>query len=572
MKLHLAETLALPVDLATQTLLVVGKRGTGKSNTCVRLAEQLYRASIPFVALDPSDSWWGLKASGDGKGPGLEVYVFGGKHADLPLEPTSGALMADLFIERRISGVLAIRHFSGRERARFVTAFCERLLERNSEPLHVFLEEAHEVAPQVPGHGEEEMLGAVKKLWTRGRAAGLSGSAITQRPASLSKTITTQSEILIVHRILGPQDVAAIREWIKYHGEREEILGQLSTLKAGEAFVWAPDFPESKPIGLVRVKILRRETFDSGATPKAGERRAEPKHLAPVDLDALRGAMAATIEKAKAEDPKALQARIRALEAELARERAMPALPAERVEVPVLAADDLQRIENLVASAREASDQVVRSIESLCERAAKDLQAAAGELGRVLSPLLQPSRPPAASPPARSVSVPRAARTSAPMRASGDDAALGSGERAVLIAIAQHEGGVSREQLSVLTGYKRSTRDSYLQRLGARGLVDVSGTAIAATAEGRAALGPDFEPLPTGEALRAYWLDRLPEGERRVLEVVIDVYPRAASRDMITNATDYKRSTRDSYLQRLGSRKLVEALARGEVRASETLF
>jgi DNA helicase HerA-like ATPase len=81
------------------------------------------------------------------------------------------------------------------------------------------------------------MLGRVTRLWELGRASGLGGSAITQRPASLSKNITTQAEILIVHRTLGPQDVAAVREWIRYHGERDDILGELATLKTGEAFI-----------------------------------------------------------------------------------------------------------------------------------------------------------------------------------------------------------------------------------------------------------------------------------------------------------------------------------------------
>jgi hypothetical protein len=36
--------------------------------------------------------------------------------------------------------------------------------------------------------------------------------------------------------------------------------------------------------------------------------------------------------------------------------------------------------------------------------------------------------------------------------------------------------------------------------------------------------------------------------------------------------TGYKRSTRDTYIQRLQSRRLVEIVGRGEVRPSEMLF
>ncbi len=333
MKLHLAEGLSLPADAVTQTFLVVGKRGSGKTNTCVRLAEQFHHAKLPFVVVDPVDSWWGLKASKDGRGPGLDVYVFGGKHADLPLEPTGGALVADVVTEHRISAVLSVKHFSGRERARFVSDFSDRIFRKNAgEPLHVFLEEAHEVAPQSPFKGEEEMLGRVTRIWKLGRSSGLGGSAITQRPASLSKNITTQAEILIVHRMLGPQDVAAIKEWIKYHGESDDILSTLSSLKTGEAWIWAPDFPEDKPIGLRQIRVLERETFDSSATPKAGQKVREPKELAPVDVAAIASKMKDTIEKAKADDPRELRKRITELEHALRKaQKSAPAPVVERV-------------------------------------------------------------------------------------------------------------------------------------------------------------------------------------------------------------------------------------------------
>jgi hypothetical protein len=43
-------------------------------------------------------------------------------------------------------------------------------------------------------------------------------------------------------------------------------------------------------------------------------------------------------------------------------------------------------------------------------------------------------------------------------------------------------------------------------------------------------------------------------------------------RDEISEATGYKRSSRDTYLQRLRSRMLVKDDGRGGVRASENLF
>jgi DNA-binding MarR family transcriptional regulator len=71
--------------------------------------------------------------------------------------------------------------------------------------------------------------------------------------------------------------------------------------------------------------------------------------------------------------------------------------------------------------------------------------------------------------------------------------------------------------------------------------------------------------------LREHWLGRLPEGEKKILAVLIDRYPNAVARDELDEATGYKRSSRDAYLRRLSARKLVEA-ERGEVKASGILF
>jgi DNA-binding IclR family transcriptional regulator len=145
------------------------------------------------------------------------------------------------------------------------------------------------------------------------------------------------------------------------------------------------------------------------------------------------------------------------------------------------------------------------------------------------------------------------------------------GERAVLVAVAQHAGGVTRDQLSVLAGYKRSSRDTFLQHLRAAGLVEDDGGRLVATDLGIEALGPDFEPLPTGAALRDYWLARLPEGERKLLALLVEVHPDAVERAALDSA-GYQRSSRDTYLQRLTARRLVEVVGRGSVRAAAALF
>lgn len=95
---------------------------------------------------------------------------------------------------------------------------------------------------------------------------------------------------------------------------------------------------------------------------------------------------------------------------------------------------------------------------------------------------------------------------------------------------------------------------------------------ILTTEEGLAELGPDFETLPTGAALLDHWRGRLPAGERSVLDLVVAAYPDAIPKERIDEGTNYKRSSRDTYLQRLRARQLIEEPSRGAVRASPSLF
>jgi hypothetical protein len=147
--------------------------------------------------------------------------------------------------------------------------------------------------------------------------------------------------------------------------------------------------------------------------------------------------------------------------------------------------------------------------------------------------------------------------------------ALPKGESAILAACLMYPAGASREQLTILTGYKRSSRDAYIQRLRERRYVE-TGDVIKATDEGRAAM-PDVQPLPTGDELQAYWMHKLPEGERKILGILLRAQGLAVTKEALDEA-GYQRSSRDAYLQRLRARQLIVEPQRGQVQASPNLF
>lgn len=604
----------LPLDVVTQTLLIVGKRGSGKSNTAARLVEQFHRAHLPFVVLDPVDTWWGLKAGRDG-GAGLEgIYVFGGRHQDLPLEASGGALIAEVLCEHRLSMVLSVKHLSGRERSKFMVAFAQTLFQKwGGGPLHIVLEEAHELAPQMASSrgsdpdGDSAMLGAFKRLWKLGRASGIGGTAVTQRPASLSKDITTQSEILIAHRTIGPQDVKAIGEWVKYHGERLDILAELPTLPTGEAFVWAPEFPEGKPIGLQRTSVLLRDTYDSASTPKVGETRVEPKELAAVDLERLRTKMAATIEKAKAEDPKELRKTIGELQRQLKSSAVVEKVSAtvvkeKRVEV-LTDADRAQlekvrgRLEAWAGDWQNDADAIVEkvkvSIGALLNVRSEELLRALESKGfqKILAKLATVSPEPRALSPqslaqSRNLITPgqfvrtrtisqSGTKDTPPVRleSNGNSAVKGGKFREMLIALAQAERPLADYQVTARAGMALSgTFDKYLGQMRTEGWVVGDRSALQITDDGLLALGA-YHPLPTGQALQDYWLQKLGNGKKRdMLGALINAYPdRLSDAEVAERAAMALSGTFDKYLGQLRSLMLVEG-ARQALTASPELF
>jgi hypothetical protein len=293
------------------------------------------------------------------------------------------------------------------------------------------------------------------------------------------------------------------------------------------------------------------ETFDSGATPKPGERRAEPKRMADVDLDAVRAQMNATIERAKADDPRELRKRIAELELET--KKAVVPVPM----VPAVSDSDRAELESI---ARDYS-AVVAMVDALAKRLAKVTLRIGKEpvvLGKHI--VTRPVRVPAVAPVAR------------PSTSSSGEK-LAGGERKILTALAQYEGGLNKRRLALLSGYAVGGGgfNNYLSSLRTRGLLDGRGEDMRITNAGVGALG-SYEPLPTGEALRRYWLQQCGKAERAILSALFDAYPDALTKDEIAARAGYEAGGGgfNNALSRLRTLELIDG--RGEIRASADLF
>jgi uncharacterized protein len=275
--IRLSEDLSLPAEAVTQTFAILAKRGVGKTWTTLLMVEEMARAKLPVVTIDPVGAHWGLARDADGNGRGIGALVLGGDHGDEPLPVDSGRTVAARVLEETRPVVLDLCHLRRDDQAKFSADFLEEVYFRKGKdrrPLHIAVDEADLLAPQRPDDAQKRTLGAMEDVVRRGRSRGLGCTLVTQRPSVISKNVLTQAEVLVVLRMTAPQDRAAVDEWVKMNGEadkRDRLLSSLASLPVGTAWFWSPGWLDV----FRKVKIRGRSTFDSSSTPVVKVERDE---------------------------------------------------------------------------------------------------------------------------------------------------------------------------------------------------------------------------------------------------------------------------------------------------------
>jgi len=541
----------LPADVQTTTLAVLGIRGSGKTNTATVMVEELAARGRQVVVIDPTDVWWGLRSSADGKRPGHAIVVCGGSHGQVPLAAGDGATLADFVVQERCSLVLSLRHLRKGDQKRLVTDFAEQLYHRKGEaahrtPLLVVIDEADAFVPQRVGGAEARMVGAIEDLVRRGRSAGLGVVLISQRAASVNKDVLTQIELLVAHRHTSPQDRKALDAWVEAHdtaGRRDEFMRQLAGLPVGTAWVWSPGWLDV----FARVEVRARQTFDSSATPKGGQAET-PKAAAAVDIEVLRTRLAATIQEAEARNPRKLLARIAELERELSART--PELDPDEIERIVEA-----RVAVAVAQVKEVMGFAASKVGSICRLAdeARTILADPKWTAPARSTRM-PVKPP---PPAR---TPRPIR---PADAHDENGVIrgGGAKRMLEVLVSRHPARFTEAQWATLSGLKRTggTWATYKSRLVTAGLVERSGDLWTATDEAIRQYGNLRRRMDPAEIL-ADWKRKLGRGPGRMIDALLERGSRGMTRDELAAAVELEATggTFATYLSRLRSNGLVE--------------
>jgi hypothetical protein len=313
-----------------------------------------------------------------------------------------------------------------------------------------------------------------------------------------------------------------------------------------------------------RVQIRLRSTFDSSATPKAGEIIRAPKRLADVDLEKLKVRMAAAIEEQQGNDPRELKKKIAELE------RKLQAAPAAVDTAAIEAAAEERGRVSVAADYNSLRDQMIGAIGDI-ENAIKAVGAVHERL-RIAFAVADAAKNTTARPvsaPRRPVPGPRA-----PVVPTNGNSALGnSGLRRILIALAQ-KNGLSARQVGVRAGLSSSsgTFTTYLSKARTEGWVTGERGRLEITPHGLSVLG-DYNSLPTGRDLLDYWLVELGEsGAARILRVLAARKHSMSAEEVAVEAgLSASSGTFTTYLSKLRTLELVEG-KRDSLRASEDLF
>jgi hypothetical protein len=536
--------LPIPVAALTQHTIALGKTRSGKSSKLRLCAEYLLDAGEALGIIDVKGDWWGIKSSADGKGSGYPLVIFGGEHADVPINEHSGAHVAELVATGNRPYLIDLGGWMIGERTRFFIAFASTLFKFTKGKRYLVMPECHNFAPKGKIFDPEagKCLHWANRLASEGQGKGLILLADSQRPQKVHNDFLTSCETLIACRVVHKADRDAIKDWIDGCADPstgKQLLGELAQMQRTDAWVWSPEIN----FGPERITWPMFRTYDSFKPQPANAGKL--KGWAEVDLDDVKAKLGKVVEEAAANDPKVLKARIAELEREIkvgfgAASTAL--IPRETYEADKLAADgagyargltagraESQRHYNDFRNIRETSLQMVAGCRTLIEKLEGFAKIASEREKQILdSPksaaadsnarrIRNPERPRAA---------PAIARSTLGVSGGSPDRASVSGPQRIILdrlAVLRDRDiyPAKRETLAAFCKVSPSSSgyEKNLSTLKTRGLLEYPQQGyVSLTDAGAAAAQPEDD----GKPLSDFWLAILNEPKAKIVNALLD--------------------------------------------------
>ncbi len=393
-------------DLAGSGEAILATRGAGKSWLAAVQAEQLIEAGYPVLILDVVGEYWSLKAC-------YPVVVFGGSHADVPLDPHIGSEVARAVLDRRLKAVVDLTGMRRADQPFFIADLAAELYEyglKVKTPCWLLIEEAQNFIPQT---GNPPCKRPILDIIEMGRHAGLGVCLVSHRSATIDKTALGLCDILIFKRLTLPHDLQVVRDFFRGRDPGfVDVVKELPGLRSEEAILYYP----LRLRAPVKFRVVSRRTPHVAETPTLEIREVSTPEVSAVSKELTEYFQDIIREKVERRDEIVeLKARLEELQRELEEkdrrierlehdlelaQRFRIELPPELLKVPGVS-EKLERLEERVMDLYAAQVEKVRRLEEenrelrrRLEPAGKaDFSSLAGRV-EVLSREMQRSRQP----------------------------------------------------------------------------------------------------------------------------------------------------------------------------------
>lgn len=273
----------LPIAVMDGKVGILGITGSGKTFTAIGLIETLLSMGRQVIIIDPTGAYHGLRTE-------FPIFIFGGPNGDVPITESDGPAVARAIVELEMSAIIDVSLLLKESHAaarRFMAGLVSTLKNSPAAARYVVVDEADEFMPENASGAAAGLMGDFKWMVRRGRKDGWRVMMVTQRPQDIAKSVLTQCETLVIHKLVAPQDRKALEEWVKGNADAKEakaVLDSLARLETGEAWIWST----SHGI-LERVRIPANLSADSSKTPEAGDELVSKRNFRPVDAQRVGG-------------------------------------------------------------------------------------------------------------------------------------------------------------------------------------------------------------------------------------------------------------------------------------------
>lgn len=566
-KIKLNNEIGIDIDKLVQSRMVIlANSGAGKSYAIRKIAEEAVN-QIQTIIIDPEGEFSSLREKFD--------FILCGKGADVAAEPRSAALLATKLLELGKSAVIDLYELHPQERQRFVKLFCDAMVNAPKELYHpclVILDEAHEFVPEGK---PSEATWSVELLASKGRKRGFCLIPASQRISKLSKNVSAECNNKLIGR--ASQDIDMKRAGDEL-GFTKENLVQLRQLQPGEFFAFGPAIS----MDVQKIKIGEVKTEHAKVGYNGSQKTPPPSDVIKKALGELNDLPAEAERELKTND-------------ELRSALTVANKKIRDLEKAPKVVHDMTVPTRMIDEAVEKKEKEwIKKYNDLGLRLVKDINRYGGAMQKafdILKPFIddgvtlwsavgyQKIVPEGSS----TVNVYKGSYNHIPKDLPKDahiphvyiptvkekedmgrivdgleNAALARGEHIVLSAIAQFPDGMSSDHLAVLTGYKKTSRLTYTQKLAQKGYIERNANGdFVATKAAIDALGDTFTALPTGQDLVDYYMTTLPQGEKALLGVFIEHPGDFFTTGQLMELTNYKKTSVLTYGQKLVAKKIL---------------